>query len=442
MEESFRQNTFFDRVTLCSDINEIYNIPQEAFDSENIKRGLRNSDGTGVIAGVTRVGSVQGYTMVDGVPQACEGRLFYRGIDMVDIIKKHAGAGTFGFEEVVYLLLLGRLPDEYQSRVFNEMLAQARKLPDGFVEDMIIKSPSPDIMNKIARSVLALYSYDQHPNDTQPNNMVRQSVELIGRLPVLAAAADAVRRRYYGGESLILHVPQEGLSLAENLLHMLRRDNTFTREEALLLDAMLIMHAEHGAGNNSAFTCRVIASTGSDTYACIAAALGSLKGPLHGGANARVMAMFDDVKANVRDTSDDAMREYLRRIVAKEAFDRSGKIYGLGHAVYTLSDPRAIMLKKYAAHQAERTSMADDFALMERIERIGTEVLYEKLGDRKKICANVDMYSGLVYKMLGFPEELFTPLFAIARIAGWCAHRIEEAMTGGRIIRPGYRAIG
>lgn len=431
-----------DIATLCADIRENYVIPAEQFDHESIKRGLRNADGTGVIAGVTRIGSVHGYHMEDGVPVPEEGSLRYRGIDVMDIVEKHRGEGTFGFEGVAYLLLFGKMPDAESYAVYDAMLTGARRLPDGFTEDMIIKAPSQNIMNKLARCVLALYSYDPNPDGLSVENLVRQSVELIGRLPVIVANAYAVRRHYYEGKSLLIHVPKAGLSLAENLLHMLRRDSSYTCEEALLLDLMLILHAEHGGGNNSAFACRVISSTGADTYGCISSAISSLKGPLHGGANAKVMQMVRDVKEHAADAEDDeAVYDYLSRVFDKKAGDGSGKIYGLGHAVYTLSDPRAVLLKKYARAVCDAKGFGGEFAFMERIERQGVRLLYDRLGTRKRVCANVDFYSGLVYRMLGFPEELYTPLFAIARIAGWCAHRIEEALTGGRIIRPAYRAM-
>ena len=441
MQDAY-DNSFLSLNELCSGLRTTYAIPSEQFDNPNIKRGLRNADGTGVIAGVTRVGSVLGYQVQDGVPVPVEGKLIYRGIDVLDIVDRHQANNTFGFEEVAYLLLFGSVPDAERLASFDEILSHARKLPDGFTEDMIIKAPSPDVMNKIARCVLALYSYDHDPDNLTPENLVRQCIELIGRLPVIVANADAVRRHYYNGESLIIHVPQKGLSVAENLLHMLRRDNSFTREEAMLLDMMLILHADHGGGNNSTFSCRVISSSNADTYGCISAAVSSLKGPLHGGANAKTMAMFRDIQAHVTDPlDDDEVYCYLKKMLDKEAGDRTGLIYGLGHAVYTVSDPRALLIKKYVKNLASRYNYTDDFELMERIEIQGLRALHDKLGGRKKVCANVDMYSGLVYKMLGFPEELYTPLFAISRIAGWCAHRIEEAMTGGRIIRPAYRVI-
>jgi citrate synthase len=307
---------------------------------------------------------------------------------------------------------------------------------------MIIKAPSANIMNKLARSVLALYSYDPRPDDISLENVVRQSIELIGRFPIIVADAYSVKRRFFDGESLYLHVPQEDLSVSENFLHMLRHDKSYTAEEARLLDLMLILHAEHGGGNNSTFTCRCLSSTGTDTFSAIAAAVGSLKGPKHGGANQKVMEMFYNIRGNVRDLSDDGeIADYLKKIIDGEANDRTGLIYGMGHAVYTVSDPRAVLLKKYARSLAEKKGCLEDFQLMEAVERLTPEIFASKKGNGKRICANVDMYSGLVYKMLGIPEDLYTPLFAIARIAGWCAHRIEEIVSGGRIMRPAYRTI-
>jgi len=428
--------------SLCTDLIENYRIAPEHFNNFNVKRGLRNPDGSGVLAGITRVGSVQGYVMQDGEPLPIPGKLYYHGIDVEEIVESHAQDGSFGFEEVAYLLLLGKLPNYTQLKRFNAVLSAARKLPPGFTEDMIIKAPSANIMNKLARCVLALYSYDPRPDDTSLENVVRQSIELIGRFPTIVADAYAVKRRYFDGESLYLHIPQEDLSVSENFLHMLRHDNSYTPEEARLLDLMMILHAEHGGGNNSAFACRVLSSTGTDTFSAIAAAVGSLKGPKHGGANAKVMEMFYNIRGNVRDLNDEEeLAAYLRKIINREANDRTGLIYGMGHAVYTISDPRAILLKKYAHSLAEQKGCLDDFLLMETVERLAPKVFEENKRNGKKICANVDMYSGLVYKMLGIPEELYTPLFAIARIAGWCAHRIEEIVSGGRIMRPAYRSI-
>ncbi|MEG1633469.1 MAG: citrate/2-methylcitrate synthase [Oscillospiraceae bacterium] len=427
--------------SLCEDLRDEYTIGSEFYKNQNVKRGLRNSDGTGVMAGVTRIGSVQGYYIEDGERVPMPGRLYYRGYDLMDIVNSHTRDDTFGYEEVAYLLLMGKLPTAGQFERFNAVLSSARSLPAGFTEDMILKAPSRDVMNKLARSVLSLYSYDPSPDDVSIENVARQSIELIGRFPVIAANAYAAKRHYFDGKSLYLHTPGEGLSLSENFLRMARQDKSYTHEEARLLDLMLMVHAEHGGGNNSTFACRVLSSTGTDTYSAIAAAVGSLKGPLHGGANARVMAMFRDIREHVRDLrDDDELSAYLRAILSGEAGDGSGKLYGIGHAVYTVSDPRAVLLKKYAMKMAEESGRGEDFHLMERIERLGIPLVTERRCSAIPICANVDMYSGLVYSMLGIPEELYTPLFATARIAGWCAHRIEELVSGGRIMRPAYRA--
>ena len=426
---------------LCEDLRPVYNIDSNQYKNHAIKRGLRNEDGTGVLAGVTQVGSVQGYYMQDGGRVPVPGKLFYRGIDVEDIIAEHAASETFGFEEVAYLLLLGKLPNRQQFDQFDAILSRARILPQDFTEDMILKAPSKNVMNKLARSVLALYSYDSDPDNTSIENLVRQSIELIGRFPVIVANAYAVKRHHFDGKSLYLHVPRENLSTSENFLRMLRKDKTYTKEEAHLLDLMLILHAEHGGGNNSAFACRVLSSTGTDTYSAISAAVNSLKGPLHGGANAKVMEMFRDIKENVHNYEDDVeLSSYLEKIMDGEAGDGAKKIYGLGHAVYTISDPRAEIIKKYAEKMAEEKGFAEQLLLMQNVERLGIPIIMERKKLTAPICANVDMYSGLVYQMLGIPEDLFTPLFAIARIAGWCSHRIEEVVTCNKIIRPAYRA--
>jgi citrate synthase len=427
---------------LCDDLRARYNIAPAEFNHDTIKRGLRNSDGTGVYAGITNIGSVQGYMVQDTEPVPMAGRLYYRGIDIMDIVRAQAESETFGYEEVAYLLLFGKLPTLAQLSKYNSMLSAARHLPDSFTEDTILKAPGINIMNKLARCMLTLYTYDPMPDDTSIENVVRQSIELIGRVPVIIANCYAAKRHYFDKESLFIHVPQEDLSLAGNFLHMLRRDNQFTHDEARVLDLMLILHAEHGGGNNSTFACRVLSSTNTDTYAALAAALGSLKGPLHGGANVKVLDMFRDIRSHVVDPHDsDEVYAYLCKILDKNANDGSGKIYGLGHAVYTESDPRAVILKQYVRNMAVNKGLIDDFILMETIEEQGIRALNERLKSNKVMCANVDMYSGLVYQMLGIPEELYTPLFAAARMAGWCAHRIEELVSGGRIIRPAYRAV-
>ena len=413
----------------------------EKYYREDVKRGLRNSDGTGVPVGVTRVGSVLGYMIEDGVRVPVPGQLYYRGIELNEIVEAHRKAGTFGFEEVAFLLLMGFLPSQWELDRFNEIMNRARKLPPGFTEDMIMKNPSRNIMNKLARSVLSLYSYDDNPDDISLDNILLQSVRLVGAFPSIVANAYSVKRHYFGGGSLHIHFPVEGLSTAENFLRMIRPNTKYTEEEAHLLDMMLMVHAEHGGGNNSTFVCRALSSSGTDTYSAIAGAVGSLKGPLHGGANAKVMEQFRTVKANVNPKDDASIKDFLYKILNTEAGDKSGKIYGLGHAVYTISDPRAVLLKKYARHMAEIKGYDEDFQLLEKIEELGIPMIQNKTGSDMPMCANVDMYSGLVYTMLGIPEDVFTPLFASARIAGWCANRIEEVLTCHRIMRPAYRAM-
>ncbi len=427
--------------TLCADVRERYAIPPQVF-SAAIHRGLRNEDGTGVLVGATRIGSVRGYYMEDGERVPMDGQLLFRGIRVTDLAENHWQSGTFGYEEVAYLLLLGKLPNRREMELFSAMLAEARPLPPGFFDDMILKNPSPNVMNGLARSVLALYAYDSDPDDRSVENLMRQSVSLIARLPVIVAQTYAVKRHVYDGKSLYIHRPKDELSLSENFLRMVRKDKSYTPEEARLLDLMLILHAEHGGGNNSAFVCRALSSSGTDTYSAIAGAVGSLKGALHGGANAKVMEMFRYLDTAVRDHADDGeIRACLTDILDGRGGDGSGKIYGLGHAVYTLSDPRAALIKRCARGMAEKTGDLEQFQFMERVERVGVELLMEKKKDSFPLCANVDFYSGFVYSMLGIPEQLYTPLFAIARIAGWCAHRMEEVLTGGRIMRPAYRAV-
>ena len=348
----------------------------------------------------------------------------------------------FGFEEVVWLLLFGYLPTAEQLSGFTRLLEQHRELPEGFIEDMIIKAPSPNIMNKLARSVLALYSYDELAEDMSLENIVRQSIELIARVSTIMVNAYQVKKRYYDHQSLFFHTPIDGMSFSENILSTMRLDRRFTREEAKLLDICLILHAEHGGGNNSTFACRVLSSSGTDTYAAISAAIGGLKGPRHGGANIKVMQMLEGMKAAVKDSGDDEeIAAYLRKLLAGEAGDRSGLIYGMGHAVYTKSDPRAGILKTHAEKMAVSSGFAEEFRLLSAVERLAPAMLGGKKGGADAVCANVDLYSGLVYKMLGIPDELFTPLFAVARMAGWCAHRIEEVMTCRRIVRPAYKTI-
>lgn len=418
-------------------------FPKELFKAYGVKRGLRNEDATGVMAGLTSVGQVIGYEIIDGVKRPVEGHLKYRGYDINDIVTNCEKEKRFGFEEVIYLLLFGELPSKDRLERFGNLLGELRPLPYGFAEDMILKAPSTNIMNKMARSVLASYSYDDNPDEVSVENILRQSVELIARLPVMAAVGFQAKRHYHDGESLYLHVPQKNLSTAENLLYMLRPDNKYTREEAEMLDVLLMVQAEHGGGNNSAFTTRVVSSSGTDTYSAIAAAIGSLKGPKHGGANAKVMGMMANIEENVKDwTDEDEVRAYLDKILRKEAYDGSGLIYGMGHAIYTYSDPRCILLKERASQLANNNpEWKKEYELYSMIERITPECFHRVKGNNKVMCANVDMYSGFVHKMLGIAPEMYTPMFAIARIAGWSAHRLEEAIGCSRIIRPAYKSI-
>lgn len=428
--------------TLCEKMQNSTIFDVTARDYSNIKRGLRNADGTGVMVGCTKIGSVQGYAIIDGEKSPMEGRLIYRGYDVNQLISGFIGEDRFGFEEIAYLLLFGNLPTRQEYASFRKLLADNMYLPEGFTEDMILKAPSSNIMNKLARSALVLYSYDSNPDATDLPNMLRQSIALIAQFPMIVAHAYAAKVHYFDHGSLVLHWPQPEYSIAENFLHCIRPDSKFTDDEARLLDLCLVLHAEHGGGNNSAFTCRVLSSSGTDTYSAIAAAVGSLKGPKHGGANQRVITMFDEIKANVRDWTDDQeITAYLEKILRKEAGDGTGLIYGMGHAIYTKSDPRAVLLKQSARALAEKTGYLPELELLESIERLAPDIFARVTGSDKVMCANVDFYSGLVYRMLNIPEELYTPLFAIARVTGWCAHRIEEVMTSNRIIRPAYKSL-
>ena len=421
---------------------EAYSISPEAFANPYVKRGLRETDGTGVMAGVTNIGNAHGYIIYEGERVADKGQLFYRGYDMAQLVDSYAQEDRYGFEECIYLLLFGKLPTKEELDDFCALLASKRHLPPRFTEDVIMKAPGRSIMNKMAMSVLALYAYDENPDDTSIENVVRQSIEIIARLPIIAAHSYAVYRNVYFEKSLNLHKPHDDIGTAQNFLRVLRSSKKYTEEEARLLDTCMVIHAEHGGGNNSTFTCRVLSSSGTDTYSAIAAAIGSLKGPLHGGANIKVQNMFDCIKENIKDVNDyEEIAEFLKKILKGEAYDGSGLVYGMGHAIYTKSDPRAVMLKKYAEKLAYEKGYGDDFKLLEAIEHITPVLFNEHKGTNKPMCANVDLYSGLVYRMLGIPEEMYTPLFAIARVAGWCAHRIEEFETGKRIIRPAYKCI-
>lgn len=418
-------------------------FPRDTFKKYGVKRGLRNDDGTGVIAGLTSVGAVIGYYIDDGEKIPTQGHLRYRGYDIEDLVHNAEKDGRFGFEEVVYLLLFGSLPDKDTLASFTRLIGNLRTLPEGFAEDMILKAPSKDIMNKMARSVLASYSYDDNPDDISAGNILRQSIELIARLPVMAAYGYQAKSHYHDGKSLFLHAPQPKLSTAENLLYMLRQDNQYTREEAEMLDVLFMIHAEHGGGNNSTFTTRVVSSSSTDTYSAIAAAIGSLKGPRHGGANAKVMGMMQEIEENVQNWNDDGeVRDYLAKILRKEAFDGAGLIYGMGHAIYTYSDPRCVLLKERAARLVkQKPEFEAEFNLYSAVERLTPEVFAEVKHNNKVMCANVDMYSGLVYKMLGITADMYTPMFALSRSVGWCAHRLEETLGCSRIIRPAYKSL-
>ncbi len=418
-------------------------FPRDTFEKYGVKRGLRNNDGTGVIAGLTSIGDVVGYQMINGEKKPIEGHLRYRGYDITDLVHNAEKQNRFGFEEVVYLLLFGNLPTEKELYDFTRLIGNMRALPPGFTEDMILKAPSKNIMNKMARCVLSSYSYDENPDEVSVGNMLRQSIELIARMPVMAVYGYQAKNHYHDGNSLFLHVPQPRLSTAENFLYMLRRDNDYTREEAEILDVLLMIHAEHGGGNNSTFTTRVVSSSGTDTYSAIAAAVGSLKGPKHGGANAKVMSMMENIEENVNDwTSESEVTDYLAKILRKEAFDGKGLVYGMGHAIYTKSDPRCILLKEKAEELVEKKpEYRKEFELYKLIEKLTPEIFAEVKHNSKVMCANVDMYSGFVYKMLGITSDMFTPLFAMSRSVGWCAHRLEETLGCSRIIRPAYKSL-
>ncbi len=417
-------------------------IDPKLYDKYTVKRGLRNADGTGVTAGLTNICNVHGYVINEGEKSPIPGKLIFRGYNINDLVANVVAEDRFGYEEIVYLLLMGSLPTREELAAFSELIDENRELPHDFFEDMILKAPSRNIMNKMARSLLALYSYDDNPENRSPEFEMATAISIISKLPNIMVSSYQVKRRVFDGESMIMHPLVKGQSTAEMILSALRPDRKFTHEEAKLLDIMLMLHAEHGGGNNSTFTCRVLTSSGTDPYSAYSAAIGALKGPKHGGANIKVGEMFDCVKKNVHNWEDEGeVADFLRKILNKEAFDHTGLIYGMGHAVYTLSDPRAVILKENAHKLAENTEYEKEFHLLESIERLTPILFAEKKGDVKTMCANVDMYSGLVYRMLGIPDDLFTPLFAVSRMAGWSAHRFEELVTGKRIIRPAYKSV-
>ncbi len=417
-------------------------IDSSLFTKYDVKRGLRDLNGKGVLAGLTHISDVRASQIVDGVSVPCEGRLFYRGYDVKDLVDGFTSDNRFGFEEVTYLLLFGELPDEKELADFQELLAFYRTLPTSFVRDIILKAPSKDMMNTLARSVLTLYSYDDRADDTSIPNVLRQCLQLISLFPLLSIYGYQAYSHYHDGSSLFIHQPVAGLSTAENILHILRPDSSYTPLEAKILDIALVLHMEHGGGNNSSFTTHVVTSSLTDTYSTIAAAIGSLKGPRHGGANIKVVKMFDDMKKEVSDwTDEDEVGNYLRKLLQKDAFDHAGLIYGVGHAIYSKSDPRAEIFKSFVQKLSVEKGLEKEFALYSMVERLAPQIISSERQMFKGVSINVDFYSGFVYDMLDLPLELYTPIFAIARIAGWSAHRLEELANNGKIIRPAYKPV-
>jgi citrate synthase len=427
---------------ICDNLKENSKIEPNLYEKFHVKRGLRRSDGTGVVAGITNICNVHGYIINEGEKEPAEGELIYRGYNVKDLVASVEAEDRFGFEEAVYLLLFGELPNIGQLEEFTQYLADNRPLPDGFFADMIMKAPSKDIMNKMARSILALYSYDDNAEDMSIQAEMKKSLNLIAKLPVIMVDALQVKRSTYDNQSMIMHPIRNYESTAQTILSLLRPNREYTKEEAQILDILLMLHAEHGGGNNSTFTCRVLTSSGTDAYSTYSSAVSSLKGARHGGANMKVVKMVEDFRNNVKDWNDEGqVADHITKIIKKEAYDRSGLVYGMGHAVYTLSDPRAVILKKKAFELAKDTPFEREFNLIDNIEKLTPVVFKDIKGSDKVMCANVDLYSGFVYRMLGIPEDIYTPLFATARIAGWSAHRMEEMLTGNRIIRPAYKAI-
>ncbi len=418
------------------------NIDPELYVKYDVKRGLRDLNGKGVLTGLTEIGDVKAYETVDGKNVPCKGHLYYRGYDVEDIVKGFLKDKRYGFEETTYLLLFGELPNKQELDDFCEILGTYRTLPASFVRDVIMKSPSPNVMNSLARCVLMLYSYDPDPDNISVPNVLKQSLKLIAQLPLLSVHSYWAYNYYHEKQSFIVHHPDPKLSTAENILYVLRPDQKYTELEARILDMALVLHAEHGGGNNSTFTTHVVTSTGTDTYSAVASSLCSLKGPRHGGANIKVMEMFDDMKEHVHDWKDDEeISAYLQALLNKEAFDHAGLIYGIGHAVYSLSDPRAEIFKEFVEKLAVEKHCEDEFGLYSAVERLAPEVISGKRKMYKGVSANVDFYSGFVYNMLGLPRELYTPLFAVSRISGWSAHRLEELANPGKIIRPAYKNV-
>jgi citrate synthase len=417
-------------------------IDASLYEEYEVMRGLRDSNGRGVLTGLTEISDVIGTKIVNGKKVPAEGKLYYQGYDVQDLIGS-AEHRRFAFEETAYLLLFGALPTRKELDSFIHILADLRELSGHFVRDVVMKAPNGNIMNALQKGVLTLYSYDENPEEISPENVLRQSLQMLAKLPLISVYSYYAYRHFRLDESLIIRNPKKDLSTAENILNILRPDGSYTELEAKVLDVALVLHAEHGGGNNSTFTNHVVTSSGTDTYSAMAASIASLKGPKHGGANLKVLKMFEDIKEHVKDWEDEAvLGEYLRKILRRETFDKAGLIYGMGHAVYTISDPREEILKEYARRLAEEKNAMEEFLLYDRVERLSKGIIAEYRQLFKPVCANVDMYSGFVYSMLGIPEELFTPMFAISRIAGWSAHRLEELVNHGKIIRPAYKYVG
>ena len=417
-------------------------ISDDIYNKLNVKRGLRNKNGTGVLVGLTKIGSVLGYSIdKDGKKIPSDGKLYYRGIPIEKLVALFKKEKTFCFEKTIFLLLFGKVPSNFELKMFISTLKEYQHLPDEFIEDFILRKPSTDIMNQLQRSVLCLYTLDENPDDVSLSNLIDQSLNLIAKFPSLLVYCYQACNYKHFNKSLIIHNPVEEYSIAQNVLHMLRSDNQFTELEAEVLDLILVIHAEHGGGNNSTFTSHVVSSTRTDTYSSISASIGALKGPMHGGANSMVTKMVEDIKKNTNPYDEVKLKEYLKKIFNKEAFDKKGRIYGMGHAVYTISDPRAVLLKKKAYELAKEKDALEEFELFSNIEKLTKEIGKETKGKNFEICANVDLYSGFVYKLLTIPQNIFTPLFALARIASWNAHRMEQILVDKKLIRPAYKAI-
>ena len=440
-------NTSYSEITpqvreLAAKCRDSSTIETSLFTKFQVNRGLRDLNGNGVLTGLTEISEIQSSQKVNGETVPCEGKLFYRGIDVEDIVAGFIREKRYGFEETTYLLLFGNLPDRQELADFQKLLSEYRTLPTSFVRDIIMKAPSSDMMNTLARSVLTLYSYDENANDISIENVLRQCLQLIALFPLLSVYGYQAYSHYHDGNSLYIHNPQPYLSTAENILYVLRPDSQYTELEAKILDLALVLHAEHGGGNNSTFTTHVVSSSGTDTYSVIAASLGSLKGPKHGGANIKVVQMFEDMKATLKDWTDEAaIEKYLHRLLHKEAFDKAGLIYGMGHAVYSLSDPRANIFKKFVKSLSVEKGREEEYRLYALVEKLAPQVIADERKIYKGVSANIDFYSGFVYSMLNLPLELYTPIFAISRIAGWSAHRLEELINAGKIIRPSYKSV-